>query len=124
MPEGKGEIGLSMGEGKEEQRKGIAKGRCSECIYLVQTRHFLSRKVLGYHCFNIGRQQYQPDHYNFSAAEIKREIPCDWFESIDSLGSPTGPLDGGAPRIQRFVTIKVWWEYDWEKAEGPEQEEA
>ncbi len=97
------------------------KVKCIDCIYLVQTRHFLSKQILGYHCFSIGRQQEYPDQYNFDAAEIKEDISCEWFESIDSAhGSRT---DEYAPKIQRFVTIRVRWGYDWVKAETSDEEE-
>ena len=98
--------------GKEEQ-----KVKCTDCIHLVQSQHYLSQEVLGHHCFSIGRQQDYPDDYNFDALQVKKERACEWFESLADFKAKNAEHAGYSPKIQRFVTIRVRWGYDWKTEE-------
>jgi hypothetical protein len=115
--EGKVTETLQEGQDKQQDQEMV---KCTECIYLVHTRHHISKQILGFHCFSIGRQQACPEHYNFDGAEVEKGINCEWFESITSTSGSRD--DGYAPKIQRFVTIRVRWGYDWEKAETSDEE--
>lgn len=95
------------------------KALCQECIYLVQTRHHLSQQIIGFHCFSIGRQQAYPQHYDFTAAEIQKEHDCPWFQSYEEFAAEHAESADYSPKIQRYVTIRVKWGYDWQKAETP-----
>jgi len=96
------------------------KAKCTDCIYLVQTRHHLSQQIIGYHCFSIGRQQDHPQHYDFTAEEVQREQDCEWFQSYEEFAAEHAEDADYSPKIQRYVTIRVRWGYDWKKAETPE----
>lgn len=96
------------------------KAKCSDCIYLVQTRHHLSQEVIGYHCFCLGRQQEYPNDYNFDPREIQSEIDCGWFETYEEFDASHGRDGVASPKIRRFVTIRVTWGYDWKKADSPQ----
>lgn len=106
-----------------QNAQGVRMVKCADCIYLVQTRHYLSQQVIGYHCFSIGRQQDYPDDYNFNAREIKGEHACEWFQSQTDLMTAGSEPAGLAPKIQRFVTIRVIWGYDWGTDEASEATE-
>lgn len=103
-----------------QERKAI----CQECIHLVQTRHHLSQQIIGYHCFSIVRQQVFPDHYDFTEAEVQKEHDCAWFQSYEEFAAGHAAGAEYSPKIQRLVTIRVIWGYDWPKAENPETKAA
>ena len=106
--------------GKEEQKEEH-KVKCIDCIHLVRTQHYLSQEVLGHHCFSIGRQQDYPDDYNFDALQVKKERACEWFESLADFKAKNAEHAGYSPKIQRFVTIRVRWGYDWKIDEAPDE---
>ncbi|OGF55930.1 MAG: hypothetical protein A2Z21_00800 [Candidatus Fraserbacteria bacterium RBG_16_55_9] len=111
-------------EGQVTTTPPARKAICKDCIYLVQTRHHLSQQIIGYHCFSIGRQQARPQHYDFTGAEIQKEHDCPWFQSYEEFAAEHAEDADYSPKIQRYVTIRVKWGYDWQKAESPEEKEA
>lgn len=123
--EKEGKITNSSKDEKEEHKdeKEEQKVKCIDCINLVQTKHYLSQEILGHHCFSIGRQQDYPDDYNFDALQVKEERTCEWFESLADFRAKSAETAQYAPKIQRFVTIRVRWGYEGETDEAPEEED-
>lgn len=93
----------------ENAAAGSAK--CDECIYLVETCHHLTQEAIGYHCFSLGRQQDEPNDYNFNARQIKQERECAWFMPYETFVDEHEEELASAPKIDRFITIKVKWGY-------------
>lgn len=85
--------------------------KCAECIYLVETRHHRTQEPIAYHCFSLGRQQDEPNDYNFSARQIERERQCDWFMPYEAFVEEHDEDFESLPKIDRFITIKVKWGY-------------
>ena len=110
-----------MSAEKERKITNSSKVKCIDCIYLVQSQHYLSQEILGHHCLSIGRGQEYPDQYNFDALQVKKERTCKWFESLTDFMAESAEHDEPAPKIQRSVMIMVRWGYDWKTThEAPE----
>jgi len=120
--EKKGKITNSSKDEKEEQKEE-QKVKCIDCIQLVQTQHYLSQEILGYHCFSIGRQEKYPKQYNFDVLQVKKERICEWFKSLADFKAESTEHAQPASKVQRFIMIMVRWGYDSETEEASEEEE-